>query len=801
MNTSLNWLQDHLDLSDKSTEELSDMLTFAGIEVEGIATTGAAIDKVVIAQINSSDPHPGADRLSVCQVDDGSGTTRQIVCGAKNYKVGDKVPLALPGAAFGDFKIKAGKLRGVKSNGMMCSGQELGLSQDHDGLLILPADAPVGAAIGELFESDVIFELEITPNRPDLLSHLGTARELAALSGIALKGAAHHAVAAAKSRNAKDEEIALQHPGTCPFYTARTIRGVTVADSPEWLKTKLQSIGVRPINNIVDITNYVLFEMGQPLHAFDLAKLDGGICVRAANTGEKLTALDGEAYALETTDLVIADQSRALAIGGIMGGEDSGVSEATCELLLESAYFTPSAIRKTSRRLNLSSDSSYRFERGIDQAQTVGASELATKLILEIAGGTADDELLIAGVVPAGPKPVSLDHPRASRLLGTDLVPNAMAAILSSLGLEASATSEETSTWNIPSYRADLERHVDLVEEIARVHGLDKIPARHTAIVAEETKDDLRYNAHLNLRHQLVDLGYDDCLTIKLISEAQLEDDLTRLRSGSHPQAVPLKRPLSQDHTTMRTSVLPGLMDVAERNIRQGATSLKFIEIGTTFSKHAKSPKVLEAQHLGIVLGGDMETHTWHSAQPRQADIHDMVGLLEALFGNDQPISVRKIESETLVLAVEVLRGKAVIGRAGQVWPARARAMDWNEALYVAEIDLSKAVSIAKTTEPVHTLPKFPAVTRDLAMEVASDLASADVVKVLNKLGIALLEDHQLFDVFSDASGEKLPTDRKSLAYSFTYRSPERTLTSEEVDQAHANVLAAVQKQLDVRIR
>ena len=798
MNTSLNWLQDHIDLSDYSTDALSDLLTFAGIEVEGIQARGAGVDHVVVGQVKSSEPHPGADRLSVCQVDDGSGSLRQIVCGAKNYKVDDKVPVALPGAVLpGDFKIKEGKLRGVVSNGMMCSGRELQLSDDHEGLLILKTDAATGTPIGELFESDTLLELEITPNRPDCLSHLGIARELAALAKRPLKGVAHHGESSVTQQPAKADEITLEATEACPFYTARRITGVKVGPSPDWMKSKLEAIGLRPINNIVDITNYVLFEMGQPLHAFDVAKLDGGIRVRLASEGEKFLALDGNEYALETDDLVIADQSKAVAIGGVMGGEDSGVTEGTTDVLLESAYFTPSHIRRTSRRLDLSSDSSYRFDRGIDPAQTVGASELATKLILEIAGGEAEDVLLVAGEVPAPPAPVTLDHGRAQRLLGTDLSEAEMGEILTGLGLE----SQAQGAWNVPTFRGDLERHVDLVEEIARVYGIDKIPAREVAFFAEPSKEDARYDAYHQLRQRLVAFGYDDCLTIKLISDAQLADDLCSLRLGKQNQAVPLKKPLSQDHTTLRPSVVPGLLDVAERNIRHGAKSLKFFEIGTVFSKHEKSPNVLESQQLGILLSGDTTNPSWHGDAP-EADIYDLIGLCEALFGGGkQAVSMRRLEQESLLVAAEILLGKSVIGRLGQVHPARAREMDCEGPLYVAEIDLAKAIKPSLAAEPVAGLPKFPAITRDIALEVPLDMENAEVANFLSKQNDVLLVGFEMFDLFADPSGEKLPADRKSLAYTLTYRSSDRTLKSEEVDKAHAKVLAALPKLGDVKQR
>ncbi len=798
MNTSLNWLQDHLDLSDRTTEELADMLTFAGIEVEGITARGAAVDHVVVAQILRSDPHPNAERLSVCQVDDGRENPRQIVCGAKNYRVGDKVPFALPGAVLpGDFKIKEGKLRGVASMGMMCSGRELQLSDDHEGLLILNTDAAPGTPIAEIFESDTVFELEVTPNRPDLLSHLGIARELAALTKRPLKGPTHHGEPAVAEAPASAEVITLEAPEACPLYTARRITGVKVGPSPDWLKSKLESIGLRPINNIVDITNYVLFEMGQPLHAFDADKLDGGIRVRHAEEGETFLALDGEEYRLQASDLVIADQKRAVAIGGVMGGEDSGVVETTTNVFLESAYFTPSRIRRTSRRLDLSSDSSYRFERGVDPVQTAGASALATKLILELAGGKAEDVLHVAGEVPAPPAPVPFDHDRAVRLLEVDLSRDETHAILAGLGLEA----RKDGTWNVPSYRLDLERHIDLVEEITRVHGIDKIPARAEAVFSEPSKEDERYDAHWRLRQCLVGCGYHDCLTIKLIAEAQLADDFCQLRLDEKTESVSVKKPLSQDHTTLRPSLLPGLLDVTARNIRQGADSLKFFEIGTVFSKHVKSPKVTESSLLAIVLGGAMTPVSWHG-EPRTADLYDLTGLLETLFDDAKhPFTVRPIEGDRLLLGGEILLGKTIIGRLGQVWPQRAREMGWERPLYVAEIDLAKALKVKPGTDPVQDLPRFPAVTRDIALDVPINLPHADLAAFFQKRHEHLLVGVDLFDRFADPTGETLPADRKSLAYSLTYRAADRTLTLEEVDAAHAKIVEALRKLEDLRIR
>lgn len=477
MKVSLSWLKTHLDLSGNTVDSMRDLLTFAGIEVEDIEVRGVDSDKIVVAQVLESLQHPNADRLSVCQVDDGSGTPRQIVCGAKNYKVGDKVPLALPGAILpGGLEIKAGKLRDVVSNGMMCSGRELGIGDDHAGLMILDPALKVGTPFTEVVPPDVVFDLEITPNRPDLLSHTGLARELAALTKKGLEP--KPPVPQATVKEATPDQVRLDTTERCPLYSARIIKGVKVGPSPEWLQRRLQSVGLRPINNVVDITNFVLLEVGQPLHAFDLDKLNGGIIVRQAMEGEKIVALDAATYELTTDDLVIADTSAPVAIAGVMGGEASSVTETTTDLLLESAYFTPSFIRRTARRLGISSDSSYRFERGVDPQGPLAGSDLAVKLILDIAGGTAEAEVLVAGTAPQLTQDVTFDETRARNLIGIpDLSREEMHGVLTGLGLAKKSETDTTSLWHIPSYRGDLQRSVDLVEEVARVIGLDRVPA------------------------------------------------------------------------------------------------------------------------------------------------------------------------------------------------------------------------------------------------------------------------------------------------------------------------------------
>ncbi|MEM7700066.1 MAG: phenylalanine--tRNA ligase subunit beta, partial [Verrucomicrobiota bacterium] len=769
MNVSLKWLSDHVDFSDYSMQQLDDLLTFAGIEVEGVQQMP---EKLVVAEVLSSEKHPDADKLSVCQVDDGSGTPRQIVCGAKNYQVGDKVPLALPSCELdaGDgktFQIKEGKLRGVDSLGMLCAASEIGLTDDADGLLILSHDATPGVPLSEIYPA--VFELEITPNRPDCLSHLGVARELAALAEQPLKGKTDHGTSATSTRKAKANEIKLATEG-CPYYTARMIRGVTVSDSPDWLKEKLESIGLRPINNVVDITNYVLMEMGQPLHAFDSAKLDGGIVVRTAEAGETFAALNGEDYALTGEEVVIADQSRVLALGGVMGGEDSGVTESTTDILLESAWFDPPTIRRAARTHVLHSDSSYRFERGADPYQVGGASDLAVSLILELAGGKADPELLVAGKPPAPPKPVALDPDECRALIGDTISDDQIKGILNSLGLKL-----EKKSWTIPSYRLDLERSVDLIEEVARVYGLDQVPSRQEAWFSPASKADQSHDFLSGLKRELSALGFFETRNLKLISGEQLSDDVATNHRSMSP--IRLKNPLNDEQDYLRPGLVPGLLATASRNVRFGNSDLRLFEAGRVFTATPKGGEV-EHEHLALLLSGARMPRNWANEKPDSIDLADLRAALEAIC--PKGLRLTPIEDERLIGAcrIEIGIGKkaAKLGLAGILPPARARALGIDDSVLIAEVNLKKLAEISNRDIAFEELPKFPGSSRDIAMLVPSNLACGEVEAVFASHQDPLLAHYELFDVFSDPSGEKLPADRKSLAWSLTYRSPDRTL-------------------------
>src|SRR3954469_10623595 len=513
MKFSVNWLREFVDLPN-SPEEIADVLTRAGIEIKNIETRGANIDNVIVSQITASSPHPNADRLTVCEVDEGSGTKRQIVCGATNYKVGDKVPLALPGAKLPNgSEIRKSKLRGVESEGMLCSPIELGLGEDASGLLILSPDAKVGAPVADVFPADTILDVEITPNRGDLLSHFGLAREIAALTG-----AAAPSPRTGEAARGRAGSITIAATRECPFFSVRKIENVKVGPSPQWLRARIESVGIRSINNIVDISNFVMVELGQPTHAFDADKLKGAINVRLARDGEKFLALDGKTYVLNPDNLVIADEERAVGLAGVMGGEETGVTETTKNILLEAAWFLPTSVRRTARTLNLPSDASYRFERRVDPGMVLTASNRAAELMREIAGAKPAPEIATAGKLPPAPSDVWLRYQQVDELIGVTVPPKRVDEILARFGLEKAHPDEQQSSWRIPSHRFDLQRNVDLIEEVVRGFGIQRVPGNARSRSTPESDADRGHDFEATIRAHLVGRGLNEVRTSKLIS-------------------------------------------------------------------------------------------------------------------------------------------------------------------------------------------------------------------------------------------------------------------------------------------
>lgn len=792
MNTSLAWLADHIDLSGLSTGELSDLLTFSGIEVEGIAKNGIPSDLIVVAQIKEAVQHPNADKLKICQVDAGEAALRQIVCGAKNYSVGDKVPCALPGADLGGgFVIKEGKLRGEASLGMLCAGSEIGLQDKEDGLFILPSDSVIGTRLNELYPSDTIFELEVTPNRPDSLSHRGVARELSVLSKRALKPA--------KSQDQPSSQAATTvslESATCPYYTATRIKGVKVAESPTWLKSKLEAIGLRPINNVVDITNYLLHDLGHPLHAFDAAQVSGKLIIRNATQGEVFKALDEEDYLLEHDDCVISDDSsNALALAGVMGGLDSGVTGTTTDLILESAWFTPSEIRKSSRRLNLTSDSSYRFERRADPEMVLTAAARAIALIVELAGGTPET-IEIAGVVPAPFPSVIFSTAQLAQVSAGSISEDEAVDCLTRLGL----SQNQDGSWSIPSNRPDLYRPIDLIEEVVRVIGFERIPTSTLAHTAPTSASDHAYDAELSFKKHLAALGFYECQTIKLIAESQLTEVLP-LKPMQEADFIRVSLPLSEDNAVMRPSLAPGLIASAGNNARQNTKAIRLFEAGTCF-RHFGGGKKKDNEFpvLALLLTGPQSPASWANTHPAGSDLFDLKAVLQSLLPN-YPLTLKPKDFANFLLTATIHLGEANVGVMGRLSPARCRELDLPLETHLAELDLAKLAKLAGEERPVTDLPQFPGSSRDAAMEVPLALPAADIATAIDKFKDPLLVSSRCLSLFNDPSGEKMDADKKSVAYTFLYRSSEKTLKAKDVDNAHQALLAHLTSSLPVSFR
>jgi phenylalanyl-tRNA synthetase beta chain len=777
MKFSVNWLREFVDLP-KNAEEIAELLTRAGVETKNIETRGAKIDKVIVSQITASSRHPSADRLTVCEVNDGSGTKRQIVCGATNYKVGDKVPLALPGAKLPNgTEIRKSKLRGVESEGMLCSAIELGLGQDASGLLILSPEAKIGAPISDLFPGDTILDVEITPNRGDLLSHFGLAREIAALTGTKLRSAPHEVKIPIRKTG-----VTITSTRECPFFSARRIEAVHVGPSPQWLRAKVESVGIRSINNIVDISNFVMLELGQPTHAFDADKLKGDINVRLARDGEKFLALDGNTYSLKPDMCVVADQERAVGIGGVMGGEETGVTEYTRNVLLEAAYFLPASIRHTARELNLPSDASYRFERGVDPEMVLRASQRATELIQEIAGGLPAKEIHTAGKLPANPADVSFSYDKCDRVVGIAIKPRTVDEILEGFGLKK-ISAARIMKWKVPSYRRDLQRDVDLIEEVVRAYGAEQIPGTDRSRFTPMSAADRSHDLESALRKRLSSRGLWEVRTSKLISRSAIA-------FGDNP--VDLRNPLSEDHVALRPSLLAGLIAVLNRNVRANIERVAIFEVGRVFVP----PEAREERHLGILLWGNtISAPHWRITGVHPFEFFDLKGAIESLA--IPTLSLRRSEQPRFPLYARIYSGNLDIGFAAQLSAERTSTVGYIRSVLFAELHIDPVLTDVESARKFHEIEKFPSVTRDIAMIVPEETPHEKILQVIEEPKEPLLKSVELFDLFT----EKIGAARKSLAYRLTYRDRSRTLTSEEVSAVHAKIRERLQRDLGAELR
>jgi phenylalanyl-tRNA synthetase beta chain len=808
MKVTLNWLKQYVDFN-WTPEELRERLTMVGIEVEGMQKMGGEWDGVVVAQILAFDKHPNADKLSVCRVSDGQ-TEKQIVCGAKNFQVGDKVPLALPGCTLPSpggeppFTIKVGKLRGVESQGMMCSAKELGISEDAAGLLILPADATVGQSFAEhqgKAGSDVVYDLEITPNRPDLNSVIGIAREIGAVTGNPLR-IPEIKLPAPVDAPAVDGLVGvrIEDSALCPRYTARLVRGVKVGPSPAWLKQTLENAGIRSISNVVDVTNFVMMEIGQPLHAFDyhlLSRQDGAekpvIVVRRAGEGEKFTTLDGQQRTLTPSMLVIADETKAVALAGIMGGLNSEIKETTVDVLIESAYFKPQSIRATSKQLELRSDASYRFERGADLGISDWASRRAAQLILETAGGRLADGVVDAYPQPFTPKTVTLRHVKSDQLLGVALSPQIQDEYLKRLDLERVSSTDAASEFRIPSFRVDLKREIDLIEEVGRLYGIDKIPSRTPSAFTGANAYDGVHDQIAEARRILVGLGLDETQGQTLIADVAAK--------AVSDAIAPLQNPLSADMNVLRPSLLPGLLDALQRNANRKTSDLALFEIGRAFTGSA--PGIREERRLAIAITGQRNPLFWSgSDRDAKLDISDLKGIIEEFlefFGLRGIGYVRAEGPQGLFLeSAGILLGKNSVGQFGQLMPATAKKYDLRDPVLMAELNLDLLLARRNTAKSFKPLPQFPSIRRDVAMIVPESATHDAVLSVVKQTKPLNLERVDLFDVFR---GKNVPEGQKSMAYAFIYRNTEKTLTDAEVNGAHDKLVEQFKQKLQAVIR
>ena len=798
MNVTLNWLKNYIDF-EFSPRELADRLTMLGIEVEAIKQLGAELEGVVVGGVTAIRPHPNADKLVLCQVDIGETEELQIVCGAPNVREGMLAPVATIGATLPiGLTIKRAKLRGEESHGMLCSEKELGLSEDAAGLMELPADIPLGTSFSAaLGLDDVVFELEITPNRPDCLSMIGVAREIRAETGNALK---------LPQVNFNESEtdiremtsVTIEAPDLCPRYAARVIQGVKVGQSPEWLQQRLESVGVGVINNIVDITNFVLMEYGQPLHAFDYHKLtENRIVVRRAAAGENITTLDEIARELTPDMLVIADAEKPVALAGIMGGYDSEITETTADVLLESAYFNPSSVRATAKALGVSTEASYRFERGADPGIVPAALDRAAQLIAELAGGT-----ICKGIVDVypGQQPLSriqLRPERVNFILGTALEATEMVQILSHLDFDVKANGAEDYEVIVPTFRSDITREIDLIEEIARVHGYDNIPTTLPKGDIPVPAPNPRTEIRKRIKHFLLAAGMMEAINYSFC-DPNCFDKIRFTADDPRREALKLQNPLSPEMSLLRTTLLPRLLENAQHNRNHQIDTIALFEIGNVFIGNGEQK---EPERVAGVLAGQIGEGVY-SDPYRSPDFYDIKGLVERILEvcGIVDYTLQKTDTPTFHPGrnAEILLGDRQIGTFGEAHPEVLENYDLPYKAYLFEFDMEVLVDAAIFAKRFEPIPIYPTVERDLAIVVDKELLSDMPTELIYATGGELVKSVRLFDVYE---GEQVPEGKKSLAYAITYHSATETLTDKAVNTLHDKVVKHLNQKLGAELR
>ncbi len=804
MKVTLNWLRDYVDF-DLTADELSHRLTMVGLEVDVMERLGEGLDSVIVARLADVQQHPDADRLTVCEVETGDEIT-QIVCGATNHKTGDLVALAQVGTVLpGDFKIKKSKIRGQLSFGMLCSTCELGLGEDADGILILPPDLTLGEPVFKaLGLKDIMYEIGLTPNRADCLSVVGVAREVSAMTGATLR-LPEPVVTESDRLAAEKTSVVIEDADLCPRYAARLIENVKIGPSPEWLTRRLEAVGIRSISNVVDITNFVMMELGQPLHAFDFNQLrERRIVVRRAQDGDRFTTLDSQVRILMNSDLVICDGVGPVALAGVMGGENSEVSSETTDILLESAYFNPVTIRRTSKRLGLHSESSHRFERGTDVDMVPLALDRAAVLIAELTGGTIARGAVDVYPEELIPRTVTITASRTSQVLGLEVAADNICNKLNSIGLKCDLPTEGSDgavKVEIPNFRPDLEREIDLIEEVVRLIGYDHIPV--TMPISRMTYRKLpgHFTHARQVRDLMVRMGYAEVINYSFFN-ADCLDKLQFAKDDLRRQNIQVLNPLTEEQGSMRTTLVPSLLETAARNMAYRSEDLALFELRTVFQPDDAAELPHEGLRLTALLCGRREPQGW-AQSAEKTDFFDIKGDVEQLLTELRITKVVwQVEHDEPFYhpgkSCALYHGEHLLGTLGELHPEVLHNFNLDQSVVLCDLDMEAFFEIVGGTVKFQPLSRYPDVQRDSAFLIDADISAQRVFTVLGQVKLKDLESLELFDVYC---GEGVPVGKKSLAIRACYRAQDRTLTDELIQNLHGKLIRAMEKQLGAELR